>query len=101
MFYCFIGVLYTYLATNSGSKEAHGAFRALQRGYTHWPSGRLDRLEVNRQHPQYCHVRWMQYDPFYEGWTVSCVHVAWQGRGTGSYQKATCDRVSKKTEECP
>ena len=57
MFYCFIGVLYTYLATNSGSKEAHGAFRALQRGYTHWPSGRLDRLEVNRQHPQYCHVR--------------------------------------------
>lgn len=52
-----IGLLYTYLAAGSGRKETHGAFRALQRGYTHWASGRLDGLEVNYRHPQYCHVR--------------------------------------------
>lgn len=50
-------LLYTYLAAGSGRKEDHGAFRALQRGYTYWASGRLDRLEVNYRHPQYCHVR--------------------------------------------
>ena len=34
-----------------------GAFRALARGYTHWTSGRLQQLEVNVSHPEYCHVR--------------------------------------------
>lgn len=34
-----------------------GAFRALTRGYNHWASGRLDQMQVNTQHPSYCHVR--------------------------------------------
>lgn len=33
------------------------AFRALQRGFNHWSSGRLDHLEVQYKHPVYCHVR--------------------------------------------
>ena len=53
----YIGMLYTYLAAGSGRKETHGAFQALQRAYTHWASGRLDRLEVNYRHPEYCHVQ--------------------------------------------
>ena len=57
MFMVYIGILYTYLAAGNGRRETHGAFRALQRGYTHWASGRLDRLEVNYRHPEYCHVR--------------------------------------------
>ena len=52
-----IGLLYTYLAAGCGRKGTQGAFRALQRGYAHWASGRLDHLEVNYRHPEYCHVR--------------------------------------------
>ena len=55
--YLDVGLLYTYLAAGCGRKETQGAFRALQRGYAHWASGRLDRLEVNYRHPEYCHVR--------------------------------------------
>lgn len=51
------GLLYTYLANGCGNKRTEGAFRALQRGYIHWASGRLDQLEVNYRHPEYCHVR--------------------------------------------
>ena len=50
------GLLYTYLAGES-CNEGRSTFRALTRGYTHWASGRLDHLEINSQHPQYCHVR--------------------------------------------
>lgn len=55
----YVGMMYTYLAAGCGRKdlESQGAFRALQRGYVHWASGRLDRLEVNHHHPHYCRVR--------------------------------------------
>ena len=53
------GSLYTYLACGVKRSEVQGAFRALTRGYNHWASGRLDQLEVNMMHPQYCHVRGM------------------------------------------
>lgn len=36
-----IGLLYTYLAKECERLTGHGAFRALQRGYIHWASGRL------------------------------------------------------------
>ena len=52
------GVVYAYLAEGVGrSIAADGAFRALSRGYTHWASGRLDKLKVNTNHRKYCHVR--------------------------------------------
>ena len=40
-----------------GRAQSHGAFRALTRGFTHWSSGRMERVEVNTCHPEYCHVR--------------------------------------------
>ena len=52
-----IGLLYTFLAKECERLTGHGAFRALQRGYIHWASGRLSQIEVNRQHPKFCHVR--------------------------------------------
>lgn len=43
------GLMYTYLAAGCGRKDTHsqGAFCALQRGYVHWASGRLDCLRCN------------------------------------------------------
>ena len=49
--------MYTYLAGHAGRVGEQGAFRALTRGYTHWASGRLEEMEVNTNHPEYCHVR--------------------------------------------
>lgn len=49
--------MYTYLAGHVGKSSEQGAFRALARGYLHWASGRLEQLEINVQHPEYCHVR--------------------------------------------
>lgn len=57
MLYTHVGLLYTYLASGCGRNKTEGAFRALQRGFIHWASGRLDRLEVNCRHPHFCHVR--------------------------------------------
>ena len=55
---CHLGLLYTYLAEGTGnSSDKGGAFRALQRGFVHWSSGRLQHLEVNYKNPLYCHVR--------------------------------------------
>ena len=51
------GTIYTYLSAHASQGSGDGTFRALTRGYTHWASGRIDRLEVNVQHPQYCHVQ--------------------------------------------
>lgn len=49
------GIRYTYLACGVGRSEVQGAFRALTRGYNHWASGRLDQLQVDTMHPEYCH----------------------------------------------
>ena len=57
LFDSFLGLLYTYLAEGSGNTSGKGAFRALQRGFNHWASGRLSKLEVNVNHPNFCHVK--------------------------------------------
>ena len=56
-FCCYVGLVYTYLAGHVGRTGDQGAFRALARGYTHWSSGRLEEMDVNTNHPEYCHVR--------------------------------------------
>ena len=47
-------ILYTYLAEGVGNKKA---FRALKKGYIHWSSGRLNKLEIQTRHTQYAFVR--------------------------------------------
>ena len=51
-----LGLVYTYLAGHVGREGEEGAFRALSRGYIHWASGRLEELQINTNHPRYCHV---------------------------------------------
>ncbi len=51
------GTVYTYLASHAGRDSGEGTSRALTRGYIHWASGRIDGLEVNAQHPEYCHIQ--------------------------------------------
>ena len=48
--------MYTYLAGHVGKAGEQGAFRALMCGNVHWASGPLEQLEVNVQHPEYCHT---------------------------------------------
>ena len=45
--FCYLGLLYTYLAGHVGRDGSEGAFRVLSHGYTHWASGRLEELQVN------------------------------------------------------
>ena len=49
--------MYSYLAGHCGHGGDEGAFRALSRGYIHFASGRIEEIEVNVNHPMYCHVR--------------------------------------------
>ena len=49
--------MYTYLAGHVGHNSEQDAFRALTRGYNLWESCRIDQIEVNIEHPKYCHVR--------------------------------------------
>ena len=49
--------LYTYLAEGVGNAKGSKAFRALKRGYVHWASGRLSKMEVQTRHPLYTFVR--------------------------------------------
>ena len=55
--YLHAGTLYSYLAEGVGKSGGEGAFRALSRGYVHWASGRMEKLEINIQNPMFCHVR--------------------------------------------
>ena len=45
--YLCTGLIYTYLAEGSGNTSGRGAFRALQRGFNHWSSGRVSYMEIN------------------------------------------------------
>ena len=51
-----VGLVYTYLAGHVGHFGEEGAFRALERGYAHWASGRLQELQVNANQC-FCHVK--------------------------------------------
>ena len=53
---CCVGLVYTYLAGHVGRTGDQEAFRVLAHGYTHWSSGRLEKMDVNTNHPEYCHV---------------------------------------------
>ena len=47
-----LGLLYAYLAGHVGSHTgSEGAFYTLKRGYVHWASGRVQKIEVNANNP--------------------------------------------------
>ena len=49
--------LYAYLAEGVGNAKGAMAFRALRKGYIHWQSGRLSKIEVHTFHPSYVFVK--------------------------------------------
>ena len=51
------GTIYAYLSSHAGNESGEGTFKALTQGYTHWASGHIDCLDVNIQHPDYCHIQ--------------------------------------------
>ena len=84
------GTIYTYLSSHAGRESGEGTFRALTRGYTHWASGRIDRLDINTQHPEYCHIQSVMKPSMKPG----SYHV-WLLLGRdgpfASVQRATCE----------
>ena len=48
---------YQYLSEGVGHDGDSKTFRALYRGYNHWASGRVEKIEVNTQNLYYCFVR--------------------------------------------
>ena len=67
-----------------------GAFRALTRGYNHWASGRMDKLEVNTMHPYYCHVRAVLIPSMKPGSYKVYLLLLQEGE-MASVQTATCE----------
>ena len=95
MIYIFnTGLLYTYLAGESGvGNLGQSTFRALTRGYplyTHWASGRLDNLEINSQHPHYCHIRSIMKPSVKQGSYDVCLLLGREGE-VATVQAATCE----------
>ena len=89
-YYYIIGTLYTYLACGVGRSETVGAFRALTRGYNHWASGRLDLLQVNTMHPDYCHVRGTTKPSMKPG-TYQVYLLLSKKDSFGKIKRATCE----------
>lgn len=85
-----LGILYTYLAKGCERISGHGAFRALNRGYVHWASGRLGQIEVNLKHPSFCHVRCSTTPSMKAG--KYCVHILLGREGEfATTERATCE----------
>ena len=95
MIYIFnTGFLYTYLAGESGvGNVGQSTFRALTRGYTHWASGRLDNLEINSQHPHYCHIRSIMKPSMKQGSYHVYLLLGREGEVV-TVQAATCECVA-------
>ena len=85
---CYIGLLYSYLADCTGNTGRGEAFCSLARGFTHWSSGRVAKIEINSRNPHFCHVR-CQMSPsmrkgLYKVYIVlgceeeiaTCIHIA-------------------------
>lgn len=66
-----------------------GAFRALTRGYIHWTSGRLEEIQINTNHPQFCHVRCKMKPSMKVG--IYNVYILLEREGElASIREATC-----------
>ena len=86
----FVGLLYTYLADCVGKSKRGEAFRSLQRGFTHWASGRLAKMEVNCRHPQFCHVRCQMTPSMKQGLYHVYILLGREG-GMAMIRTATCE----------
>ena len=84
------GVLYSYLAEGVGHSTGKGAFRALSRGYVHWASGRMEKLEVNYHNPTFCPVRCTMKPSMKDGSYTVYVLLEKSTQYTTTIHRATC-----------
>ena len=68
------GNMYQYLC---GEKQS-ATFRALYRGYNHWASGRVEKIEVNINDPSYCFVRCVVI-PLMKNWYLQSNYFTKEG----------------------
>ena len=66
--------MYQYLC---GEKQS-ATFRALYRGYNHWASGRVEKIEVNINDPSYCFVRCVVI-PLMKNWYLQSNYFTKEG----------------------
>ena len=86
--------MYTYLADCSGVSGRGVAFRSLQRGYVQWSSGRMSKLEINYQHPLFCHVRCQMIPSMKQG--LYNVYMLLERVGeVASIRAGTCDCAAR------
>ena len=83
-------MLYSYLAEGVGHSTGKGAFRALSRGYAHWASGRMEKLEVNYRNPTFCHIRCTMKPSMKDGFYTVYVLLEKSTQYTTTIRHATC-----------
>ena len=85
-----LGDVYVYMAKGVSASQQQGAFRALSRGYIHWKSGRINNIEVNLKHPNYCHIKCSVKPSMKQG--VCCIYLLLQkNEEHGNIITATCE----------
>ena len=86
--------LYTYLAEGVGNAKGSKAFRALTRGYVHWSSRRINKMEVHTLHPLYAFARCSIIPSMRAGSynvTILLKREAVHGQDIGRIEQATCE----------
>ena len=82
--------MYTYLAGHVGRSGNEGAFRALERGYNHWASGRIQEILINTNCPPFCYVKCKTNPSMKSGTYVVYILLKGDG-GIASIASAMCD----------
>ena len=82
--------LYEYLAEGVGNVSGAHAFRALTRGYTHWASGRLNKLEANTCNPTLCFVCCQMRPSMKSGFYTVKIILRKHDDNVASIAQATC-----------
>ena len=88
-----LGVVYAYLVSGAGRSTGEGTFRALTRGFIHWQSGCLEKLEINVHHPHFCHVQ-SQTKPSLRQGTYHVSVLLGHDNNYASALSATCQRTA-------
>ena len=81
------GNMYQYLSC--GEKQST-TFRALYKGYNHWASGRVEKIEININNPSYCFVRCCVVPSMKAGVYKVNLLLRKDSAGYGEIQTASC-----------
>lgn len=83
--------LYEYLVEGVGNVSGKGTFRALTRGYIHWASGRLHKLEANTCNPTLCYLRCQMRPSMKRGFYTVKMILMKDSNDVAVIKQATCE----------